>query len=159
MALHWTPSSNSIPLLYWGPQNWTHLSKCGLTSAEQRRRMASLDLLAILCLMHPRIPLACLASSAHCWLTFNLASTGTLRAFSAKLLPSWVAPSTHWFPQVQGFTLLTVEVHDISVNPLLQVMRIAPGSSRTLFAVICKMKYEKYKNRVKKETFQALQKL
>lgn len=92
----WTPSSNSISLLYWGPQNWTQHCKSGLTSAEQGRRMASLDLLAELCLMCPRMPLACLASSAHCWFMFTSASSRFLRVFSPKLLPSWVAPSIYW---------------------------------------------------------------
>jgi len=36
-ALHWTLSSISMPLFYWGAQNWTQHSRCGLTSTEQRR--------------------------------------------------------------------------------------------------------------------------
>ncbi|KAK4831009.1 hypothetical protein QYF61_014610 [Mycteria americana] len=37
-------SSMSMSLLYWGAQNRTHYSRCGLTTAEQRGRIISLDL-------------------------------------------------------------------------------------------------------------------
>ena len=34
VVLRWTLSSMSMSLLYWGAQNWTQHSSCGLTSAE-----------------------------------------------------------------------------------------------------------------------------
>jgi len=54
--------------LNWGAQNWMQYSRWGLTSAEWRGRRTSLTLLALLFLMHPRIPLALVATKAHCWL-------------------------------------------------------------------------------------------
>jgi len=39
-----------------GAQNWQH-SRCELSTAEQREKIISFNLLAILCLMHPRIPI------------------------------------------------------------------------------------------------------
>ncbi|KAK4818444.1 hypothetical protein QYF61_013131 [Mycteria americana] len=42
-------------LLMLGPQSWTQYSRWGLTRAGQRGRIASLDLLATLLLMQPRI--------------------------------------------------------------------------------------------------------
>ena len=68
-ALRWTLSSTSMFLLYWGAQNWTQHSRCGLPSAEQRGRITSRHLLTILCLMQPRILLDCFAVRAHRWLS------------------------------------------------------------------------------------------
>jgi len=47
----------------------------GLTRAECRGRITSLDLLAAVFLMHPRRPLAFLATRAHWWLMISLSST------------------------------------------------------------------------------------
>lgn len=58
MVFQWTLSSMFMPLLYWGAQNWTYHSKCGITSSEQREKILSLDLLAVLCLMQHRLWLA-----------------------------------------------------------------------------------------------------
>ncbi|KAK4825836.1 hypothetical protein QYF61_002959 [Mycteria americana] len=58
-----------------GAQNWTQDSRCGFTSAEQRGRTTSLDLLEVLCLMQLRIPFTFFAAQARCWLTFNLSAT------------------------------------------------------------------------------------
>jgi len=53
--------------------------------------MTSLDLLAMLLLKHPRIPLAFLATRAHCWLMANLLFTWT--SFSTEFLSSrWRGP-------------------------------------------------------------------
>ena len=75
-------------LLYWGAQNWPQNSRCSLTSPEQCRKITSLDLLVIFCLMQPRIPLDFLVARAHCWLRFNLVSGGTPRSSSAGLRPA-----------------------------------------------------------------------
>lgn len=53
-------------------QSWTHCSS--LTGAVYRGRITSLDLLAILCLMQLRIPLAFLAARAHCLLMSRVVS-------------------------------------------------------------------------------------
>ena len=92
VALHWTLSNTSVYLLYWGAQHWTQHSRYGLTSTEQRGRITSLDLLAILHLMLATVPLT-FATGAHFWLAFNLVTTRTPESFSAKLLSSWVAPA------------------------------------------------------------------
>jgi len=41
--------------LNWGAQNWTQYSRRGLSRAEWRGRRTSLELLATLFLMHPRM--------------------------------------------------------------------------------------------------------
>jgi len=82
--------------LNWGAQNWTQYSRWGLTRAEQRGRRTSLDLLATLLLMHPRIPLAFLATRAHWWLMVIFSSTSTLISLSTELLCSRSALSLYW---------------------------------------------------------------
>jgi len=52
--------------LHWIAQNWAQHSSCGLSKAEQRGRITSLDLLAVLFLAYPRISLAFLVARAHC---------------------------------------------------------------------------------------------
>ncbi|XP_069664098.1 coiled-coil domain-containing protein 169 isoform X3 [Haliaeetus albicilla] len=59
-----------------------------LTSAKEKGRITSLDLLAAFFLMEPGWPLAFFAARAHCWRVAILLSTRTRRSFSAKLLPS-----------------------------------------------------------------------
>jgi len=66
VALCCTLSRRSLSSLNWGAQNWTQCSRCGLKGAEQRGRITFLDLLAMLCALHPRVPLALLATRAHC---------------------------------------------------------------------------------------------
>ncbi|XP_063211414.1 uncharacterized protein LOC134524983 [Chroicocephalus ridibundus] len=58
--------------------------------------MTSLDLLATVFPRQPRMPLAFLATRAHCWLMDNLLSTRTPRSFSSELLPSMSAPNIYW---------------------------------------------------------------
>ena len=58
--------------------------------------ITSLDLLAMLFLMHPRIPSAFLATRAHFWLMANLLSTRTPRFFSTGLLSRKSAPDLYW---------------------------------------------------------------
>lgn len=43
----------SMSLMYWGAQNWTQHSRCGLTNDEQSGRNTSLDLLVKLSLIQP----------------------------------------------------------------------------------------------------------
>ncbi|XP_010159427.1 PREDICTED: tensin-3-like, partial [Eurypyga helias] len=44
--MRWTRSRKSTSLLFWGAQKWAQSSTCGFTSAKQRGRITSLDLLA-----------------------------------------------------------------------------------------------------------------
>ena len=67
-ALLWTCSSPSMSFLWWGAQNWTQHSRCSLTSTEYRGTITALLLLATPYLIPARMPLAFLATWAHCWL-------------------------------------------------------------------------------------------
>ncbi|KAK4818263.1 hypothetical protein QYF61_009968 [Mycteria americana] len=127
-----TGKNMSISLLYWGAQSWTQCSRCGLTSAEKRGRINSLNLLETLFLTQLRIPLAFLATRAHCWLTVNLLSTRTPRSFSVKLLFSWVAPSIYG---CMDFTILLVELHEVPFGPFLQPVEVPPDGSMTLWLI------------------------
>lgn len=68
------------------------------------------------CLQHS-LPIFCyfptvFASRAHCWLLFKFMLAVAARSFSAKLLSSWVVPSTYWSKGlllVQDFKLLLVD--------------------------------------------------
>jgi len=85
-----------------------------LTRTDQRGKNASLNLLATLCQMQPRIPSAFSAARAHCWLMLNLVST---RIFFAKLLSSLVSPQHTLVngvvpPHVQDFALHLLELRE-----------------------------------------------
>ena len=67
-----------------------------LTGAEQRGRITSLELLAVLLLMQPRRLVAFLATRARCWLVVDLLPTRIPRTFSGKLLSSQLATSVCW---------------------------------------------------------------
>lgn len=88
-------SLQEIPVfLYWGAQNWIQYSRWGLIRAEKRGRITSLELLATLLLMHPRMPLAFLVTRAHYWVMDSLSSIRTPRSFSAEHL------SSRWCPLI-----------------------------------------------------------
>ena len=63
----------------------THYSRCGLTRAEYRGRITSLLLLTALFLLQARMPLAFLATLAHCWLMFSSVLTNTPRSISSTV--------------------------------------------------------------------------
>ena len=129
-ASYRTLSTMSMPLLYWGTQRWTQYSRCGLNSAEERGRITSLNLLATLHLMKPRIPSTTVAARAHCWLMFILVSTMTPMDFSAKLLSRRSASSIYWclglfLPRCRTlhFALLA-ELHEVPVSSFLQPVKV-----------------------------------
>lgn len=62
-------------------QNWVQYSRRHLTSAEERQVIMSLDLLAKVLLLNPRMLLASFATKAHCWLLCSLWSTKTPSPF------------------------------------------------------------------------------
>ena len=70
-----------------------------ITRAEQRRGITSVNLLAVLCLMQSRMPLAFFSVRAQCWLTFNLLPTRTSTSLSANPPSSQSASSLskHYF--------------------------------------------------------------
>ena len=70
-----------------GLQSWTQDSTWGLTSAEQRGRITSLDLLAMLLLIQPRIQLPFWVARPHCHVMLSFLSTSTPKSFSSGLLP------------------------------------------------------------------------
>lgn len=64
----WICYRKPISVFRWGAEAWTQHSRYGLSSAEQRGRILSLDLLATSFLIQPELLLAFFASRAHCWL-------------------------------------------------------------------------------------------
>ena len=95
VALLWTHSRSSLSLLSCGAQNWAQNSRCDLSRAEQRGRITSLHLLPVLILVHPRIPLALLATRTQCELMDISLSSRTPRSFSAELLAAGL-PILYW---------------------------------------------------------------
>ena len=84
--------------------------------------------------MPPRIPLAFLATRAHCWPMGNLLSTSTPRSFSAELPPAGQPQPVlvHWGchpPQVQDPTLAFVELHEVPLCPALQPAQVSLNGS------------------------------
>ena len=83
----------STSLLKHGAQTWTQYSSCGLTSAAQRGRIASLDLLEMHLWMQDKVRSAFLTASPHCRPMFILESVMTPRSFSASVLTRRELPS------------------------------------------------------------------
>lgn len=73
-------SSILMSLLYRRTQIWTQPSRCGLSSDEEKGRIAFLHILAILCQLQIRMPLAFFASGAYCWISFTWCPTRTSRS-------------------------------------------------------------------------------
>ena len=71
-------------------------SRCGLARAEWRGRITSLDLLPMLFLLQPKIPVAFLATRTYWWCVVSLFCPRTPRSFCAELLSSSSAPSLSW---------------------------------------------------------------
>lgn len=90
VVLCWICCSMAASVLYGGAHIWMWCSRCA-TSAEQRGRITSPDLLTTL-LMQPGVLLATFAARTRCWLVFNLVSNRTSKAFSAKLLLGHLVP-------------------------------------------------------------------
>lgn len=76
--------------------------------------MIFFNLLAMICLVQPIIPLAFLVTRTHCCM-FNLVSTRITRSFSAELFSSWVILSMWWCtgtvpPQATVFILYSLKL-------------------------------------------------
>lgn len=93
MAPHWTLSRMCRSLLYWALQNWTQYCSYGFSSAEERGRITSFNLLATCLLVQPRIPPNFIRARSHCWIMYNFLSSRIPASFSAKTSFSWVAPA------------------------------------------------------------------
>lgn len=125
-ALHRSLSSMSTSLLHWGVQHWTQRSKFVSLPLCRGLRINSLDLLAMISLMQPGIPLATFTARAHCWVISNLLSNRTTISFSAKLLSSHSFPSLYWF---MGLFLPKCRICHF---PLLNSMRLLLGHFSSL---------------------------
>ena len=90
--------NRSTSFLCWGPQTWMQHSRWGLTRAEQRGTIPSLDLLATPQLMQPMMQLAFWAASMNCWLMLSLSSTRTPKFFYTGLLSIGSSPSLYSCP-------------------------------------------------------------
>lgn len=62
---------------YRGAQIWTQSSRCDLSSDEEKGRITFLHILAILCQLQIRMPLAFFVSGAYCWISFTWCPAGT----------------------------------------------------------------------------------
>ena len=94
------PSRSALSFLNWETKIWKQHSQWGLTRAESRGRITSLDVLTILFLMQykrSKISLAFLASRTHFWVMVYLLST---RPFSAELISSRSSLSLYWCMQL-----------------------------------------------------------
>ena len=87
VALCWTLSSIHMFLFYWGLPNRTQCSRCGLTRAEKRGRITSLDLSATLFRMHhwPSWPQGHIADSWSACCPLGLLHTGIALVLSSHL--------------------------------------------------------------------------
>jgi len=111
--------------------------------------ITSLLLLATLFLIQARIPLALLATWAHCWLMFRRLSTKVLFHWAAfqSLFCKPVALHGVFATQVQNLALDLVEPHTTGPSPSLQPVQIPLQSLPTFkqidiptqLYVICKL--------------------
>jgi len=101
-------------------------SRWDLMRVEQRGRIPSLDLLATLLLMEPRIRLAFWAASAHGRLASRFSSTSTPKSFSSGLLsiPHPVLIPGVALTQMQDPALGLAEPHEIHTGPLLKFVQV-----------------------------------
>lgn len=111
-------SNTPLSLLHHRAQNRTQYSRCGLSSAKQRDWITSVDLLAICCLMQPRIPVT-FAVRAHHWLMFSQEPQGIFCTVAFQVgVPQQILVCVAVPPQVQDFALLFAEVHgSLSSHP------------------------------------------
>ena len=89
-------------------------SRLGLTTAEQRGRIPSLNLLAMMLGMQPRVQLAFWAVSACCWLMSSFSSISSPKSFSSELLSVRSAPSYTYLCESQQKTWQTIVKSTVS---------------------------------------------
>ncbi|RMB91817.1 hypothetical protein DUI87_31745 [Hirundo rustica rustica] len=92
--------------------------------------MTSLLLLATPFLIQARMPLAFLATWAHCWLTSSQLLTSTARSLSSWALPSHTFPSLITLQRVivakvQDLTLGLNKLHLVRLCPSIQLFQIS----------------------------------
>lgn len=95
-GLCWTHSSMSMSFFHQQAQDWTYHSRCGLTSAKQRGRISFSNLLAMhACSDMAQCELGPLCCQATLLADIHLLNHQIPRSFSAKPLPSELAPNLH----------------------------------------------------------------
>ena len=125
-GLLWTRCDSSMSFLCWGLQSWMQDSRWSLTRAEQRDRIPSLALLAMLLLMQPRIQLAFWATLvAHVKFFIHqyprvLLSRVALNPFITQAELILVIALT----QVQDLPLGLFELHEFHMGPLLKPVKV-----------------------------------
>ena len=145
------PLNSSAFFLYEGPQARTQQSRRVFTTAEQRKTITSLSLLATPFLMQSRTQLAFWTESAHCWLTNSFSSTRTPKYFYTGLLSMSSSSSLYTYlgllytvyvsgpTQEQDLALGFVESHYIHTEPTFQV---CPGpSEKHFFLLLCQLNH------------------
>ena len=141
-----------MSISYWEASNWAQYATCGLSSAEQRGRVTSLDLLVIFCLMQPRILLALLWGKGTLLPPVQPGVHQDPQVFFCQAAFQPGGPQhilVHGFvpPQVQDCALLFVELDEVPVSPFLQPVVVPLDGSTTVgcishssqFDVICKL--------------------
>ena len=110
-------------------------------SGAQEGRITSLDLLATLLLMQPRIRLAFWDARAHCWLIHQYAQVLLCRAALCPFIPQsllilGIAP-----PHVQDLMLGLVELHEVLMGSLLKPVQTytCPDPRRPQSRALCKL--------------------
>lgn len=111
LALCWTHSSVSMSLLYWRAQDWIEHCRWDLTSAEERRRVTSLDLLKT---HWPSLLQGKLAGSWSAWGPLRLPGLFLQSCFpTGYSQPLLVLGVIH--PSVQDLAILLVELSETAV--------------------------------------------
>lgn len=87
--------------------------------AYWRETIISLDLVAVLPFLQPKIKLAFWAASAHCQLIFNFSSTSIPKPFSA--LSQFITQSIFIveIAAIQDLVLVLVEPYEVHMLPLM----------------------------------------
>ena len=123
-----------VGLVLENPELDRGLQMC-LIRAEQKGRITSLDLLARLCLVQPRMPLDFFAARAHCWLMFNFLSTGSpapplQSCFPASGPPACTVIEGYSLPATD-FAFVFTEFYEGSATLCLQAVAISLKSLTT----------------------------
>jgi len=119
-----------MSLLHWGLHIWMHYSRWGLTSAEQRGRITSLELLATLLPTQTQDTVGFLGCEGTLLAHVQLPCTSISKSFSARLcsvsfIPQLVLIAGNATTQVQDLTLGFVEPHEALLCPLFEPVWIS----------------------------------
>lgn len=145
MSFQWICSNTPMSVLYWRPQNWIQNPRCDHTTAQQRGKITSFNLLALPFALQPKV-----GSWEHCLHMLNLLSSRSDISFSTYLLSRWSAPSLFWC-MVQNLVSPLVKLTEFLVGPFLQPVKMPLSSSRpicrpssctnysSVFCIVCRL--------------------